>query len=275
MNVMVMGLWNCGWYNCIIFSKPNLWMNSMVLFVSLIICFFKLVFLAGTVSFFYNKSVGTIFWFIFSAKRTGPICKILSDVTKLKPLASQRPGTLPCPNPKRLLMNHEEVVWLSPRSPFSQLKIVRREQIPCRLPPYVILISGLSWSIQPRLLVLLLVVVGLCRVRLAGWLIAGWPVTSQNYYLRPVRIVFSSHNNQLKQYFSVLPNMSLVGRSEKISASSASSSSSFWVQNLQTRLHCMHLKQLFQSTCMWNWNQSHERCFIPFSHRRVGAFAST
>ena len=120
------------------------------------------------------------------------------------------------------LMSHEEVVWLSPRSPFSQLKIVRREQIPCRLPPYVILISGLSWSIQPRLLVqLVLVVVG------------------------------------------------SVCRSEKISASSASSSSSFRVQNLQTRLHCVHLKQLFQSTCMWNWNQSHERCFIPFSHRRV------
>jgi len=43
-------------------------------------------------------------------------------------------------------------------------------------------------------------------VRLAGWLVAGWPATSQNHCSRPARTVFSSHNNQPEQYFSVLPN---------------------------------------------------------------------
>ena len=43
------------------------------------------------------------------------------------------------------------------------------------------------------------------RVRLTGWLIAGWPATSQNYCLCLDRTVFFSHNNQPKQYFSVLP----------------------------------------------------------------------
>jgi len=51
------------------------------------------------------------------------------------------------------------------------------------------------------------------RVRLAGWLAAGWPATSQNHCSRPARIVFFSHNNQLEQYFSVLPNMPYVDRS--------------------------------------------------------------
>ena len=60
-------------------------------------------------------------------------------------------------------------------------------------------------------------------------------------------------------------------RSEKISASSTSSSSSFWVQNLQSRLHICISKQLSQSACVWKWNQSRPwtRYFIPSSHRRV------
>ena len=36
---------------------------------------------------------------------------------------------------------------------------------------------------------------------------AGWPATSRNHCLRHVRTVFFSHNNQIEQYFSVLPNM--------------------------------------------------------------------
>ena len=47
------------------------------------------------------------------------------------------------------------------------------------------------------------------RVRLAGSRLAGWPDTSRNQCSRPARTVFSSHNNQLKQYFSVLPNRPL------------------------------------------------------------------
>jgi len=50
------------------------------------------------------------------------------------------------------------------------------------------------------------------RVRLAGWMIAGWPATSQNHYSRPARTVFASHNNQPKQYFSVLPNRPVDGK---------------------------------------------------------------
>ena len=45
----------------------------MVLSASLIIHLFQLVFSAGTVFFFHNKSVGTVFRFVFSVKRTGPI----------------------------------------------------------------------------------------------------------------------------------------------------------------------------------------------------------
>ena len=42
------------------------------MFVSLIICLFQLVFLAETVFFSHNKSAGTVFLLVFSAKRTGP-----------------------------------------------------------------------------------------------------------------------------------------------------------------------------------------------------------
>ena len=47
--------------------------NNMALFASLIIRFFQLVFLAGTIFFSHNKSAGTVFRLIFSTKRTGPI----------------------------------------------------------------------------------------------------------------------------------------------------------------------------------------------------------
>ena len=42
------------------------------LFASLIICFFQLVFSVGTMFFSHNKSAGTMFRLVFSAKRTGP-----------------------------------------------------------------------------------------------------------------------------------------------------------------------------------------------------------
>ena len=43
------------------------------LFAFLIIHLFQLVFSVGTVFFSYNKSAGTVFQLVFSAKRTGPI----------------------------------------------------------------------------------------------------------------------------------------------------------------------------------------------------------
>ena len=45
----------------------------LALFVSLLIRLFQLVFLAGTVFFSHNKSAGTMFRLVFSAKRTGPL----------------------------------------------------------------------------------------------------------------------------------------------------------------------------------------------------------
>ena len=45
---------------------------DMGMIASLIIRTFQLVFLAGTVFFSHNKSVGTVFYLVFSAKRTGP-----------------------------------------------------------------------------------------------------------------------------------------------------------------------------------------------------------
>jgi len=47
--------------------------GSMALFVSLIIRTFQLVFSAGTLFFSHNKSAGTVFRLVFSAKRTGPM----------------------------------------------------------------------------------------------------------------------------------------------------------------------------------------------------------
>ena len=44
----------------------------MAMFASLIIRLFQLVFLAGIVFFSHNKSAGTVFRFVFSAKRMGP-----------------------------------------------------------------------------------------------------------------------------------------------------------------------------------------------------------
>ena len=41
---------------------------SKAIFVSLIIRFFQLIFLVGIIFFFHNKSAGTVFWLIFSAK---------------------------------------------------------------------------------------------------------------------------------------------------------------------------------------------------------------
>ena len=49
-----------------IFSVP-------ALFASFIIRLFQLGFSAGTVFFSHNKSAGTVFRFVFSAKRTGPM----------------------------------------------------------------------------------------------------------------------------------------------------------------------------------------------------------
>ena len=45
----------------------------MALFAFLIIRTFQLIFSAGIVFFSHNKSVGTVFRLVFSAKRTGPI----------------------------------------------------------------------------------------------------------------------------------------------------------------------------------------------------------
>jgi len=44
------------------------------MFVSFIIHTFQLVFSAGTTFFSHDKSAGTVFRFVFSAKRTGPVC---------------------------------------------------------------------------------------------------------------------------------------------------------------------------------------------------------
>ena len=44
------------------------------------------------------------------------------------------------------------------------------------------------------------------HVRLALSRLAGWPANSRNHYSHPARTIFSSHNNQPEQYFSVLPN---------------------------------------------------------------------
>ena len=44
----------------------------MALFASLIIRTFQLVFSAKTVFLSHNKSVGTVFQLVFSARRTGP-----------------------------------------------------------------------------------------------------------------------------------------------------------------------------------------------------------
>ena len=52
-----------------------------VLFASLIIRLFQLVFSVGTVFFSHNKSAGTMFRLVFSAKRMGPL-----DVTYWAPL---------------------------------------------------------------------------------------------------------------------------------------------------------------------------------------------
>ena len=57
--------------SCLFFTSP--WVHTMALFASLIIRTFQLVFLAGTVFSSHNKSSGTIFRLIFSAKRTGPL----------------------------------------------------------------------------------------------------------------------------------------------------------------------------------------------------------
>jgi len=43
-------------------------------------------------------------------------------------------------------------------------------------------------------------------VRLAGWLVAGWPANTQKHCSQSAGTVFFSHNNQPEQYFSVLPN---------------------------------------------------------------------
>jgi len=47
----------------------------VALFASFIIRLFQFVFSAGTVFFSHNKSAGTIFQVVFSAKRTGPVCR--------------------------------------------------------------------------------------------------------------------------------------------------------------------------------------------------------
>ena len=47
-------------------------MDIFALFASLIIRLFQLVFSVGTVFFSHNKSAETVFWLIFSAKRTEP-----------------------------------------------------------------------------------------------------------------------------------------------------------------------------------------------------------
>ena len=56
----------------------------MVMFGSLIIHTFQLVFLDGTMFFSHNKLAGTVFRLVFSAKRTGPMSEFPSDLAKEK-----------------------------------------------------------------------------------------------------------------------------------------------------------------------------------------------
>ena len=53
-------------------QEENLPLTSSALFAYLIIRLFQLVFLVGTIFFSHNKSTGTIFRLVFSAKLTGP-----------------------------------------------------------------------------------------------------------------------------------------------------------------------------------------------------------
>ena len=63
--------------HCALLDKREVKAEGM--FASLIIRLFQLVFSVGIVFFSHNKSVGTISWLVFSAKRTGPEpCKHLS-----------------------------------------------------------------------------------------------------------------------------------------------------------------------------------------------------
>ena len=69
----------------IFFERDKLWQNSIpkrhgspVLFASLIIRLFQLVFSAGTMFFSPNKSTETVFWLVFSAKRTDPNVSVCS-----------------------------------------------------------------------------------------------------------------------------------------------------------------------------------------------------
>ena len=55
----------------------------MAPFASLIIRTFQFIFSTGTVFFSYNKSAGTVFRLIFSAKRTGPIYTSYTGVQKI------------------------------------------------------------------------------------------------------------------------------------------------------------------------------------------------
>jgi len=54
------------------------------LFASLIIRTFQLLFSAGTEFFSHNKSARTVFWLVFSAKRTGPKPWFVKTVVFLK-----------------------------------------------------------------------------------------------------------------------------------------------------------------------------------------------
>ena len=72
------------------------------MFASIVICLFQLVFSAETIFFSHNKSVGTVFRLVFSAKRTGPmeiqwLGELLVSVTvhpgRCKPEGQSRPST--------------------------------------------------------------------------------------------------------------------------------------------------------------------------------------
>jgi len=54
-------------------DRTKTYQNTMVIFTSLIIRLFQLVFSAGTVFFSHNKSAITVFLLVFSAKRMGPM----------------------------------------------------------------------------------------------------------------------------------------------------------------------------------------------------------
>jgi len=51
--------------------------HPMAPFASLVIRTFQLIFSAGTIFFSHNKSTRIVFRLIFSAKRTGPISRLL------------------------------------------------------------------------------------------------------------------------------------------------------------------------------------------------------